>query len=120
MKSCCLVVLVLAKFAFAFVPTTRPTRGRNRLAPRHMFTGIVEEIGTVVSLESKDDMKLWDGSKGSGTELTVKGEVSMDGAYLGCSICVSGVCLTATELDFDKNIFKVGLAPETLRLILCP
>eukprot|EP00980_Cylindrotheca_fusiformis_P014129 scaffold3716_cov69-Cylindrotheca_fusiformis.AAC.14 len=32
-----------------------------------------------------------------------------------CSICVSGVCLTATELDFDKNQFKVGLAPETLR-----
>mmetsp|Transcript_7432 Transcript_7432/g.8096 ORF Transcript_7432/g.8096 Transcript_7432/m.8096 type:complete len:191 (+) Transcript_7432:1-573(+) len=39
----------------------------------------------------------------------------MDGAYLGCSICVSGVCLTATELDFDKGQFKVGLAPETLR-----
>jgi riboflavin synthase len=32
-----------------------------------------------------------------------------------CSICVSGVCLTATELDMDKNIFKVGLAPETVR-----
>ena len=31
-----------------------------------------------------------------------------------CSICVSGVCLTATEfIDDDK--FKVGLAPETLR-----
>lgn len=32
-----------------------------------------------------------------------------------CSICVSGVCLTATELDMEKNQFKVGLAPETLR-----
>ena len=32
-----------------------------------------------------------------------------------CSISVNGVCLTATELDFDNNIFKVGLAPETLR-----
>ena len=30
-----------------------------------------------------------------------------------CSICCSGVCLTATELN-DKT-FKVGLAPETLR-----
>ena len=28
---------------------------------------------------------------------------------------VNGVCLTATELDFEKNEFKVGLAPETLR-----
>jgi riboflavin synthase len=32
-----------------------------------------------------------------------------------CSICVSGVCLTATELDTKANHFKVGLAPETLR-----
>jgi riboflavin synthase len=30
-----------------------------------------------------------------------------------CSICVSGVCLTATELS--ENMFKAGLAPETLR-----
>jgi len=28
---------------------------------------------------------------------------------------VSGVCLTATDLDGTKNQFKVGLAPETLR-----
>jgi riboflavin synthase len=30
-----------------------------------------------------------------------------------CSICVSGVCLTATQLSNDA--FKVGLAPETLK-----
>ena len=80
-----------------------------------MFTGIVEEMGTVVSLEERDDMTLWDGTTGSGTELAVHADVMMDGAYLGCSICVSGVCLTATELNHDENIFKVGLAPETLR-----
>lgn len=51
---------------------------------RHdMFTGIVEEMGTVVSLEERDDMVLWDGTKGKGTELIVKGDVVMDGAYLG-------------------------------------
>ena len=61
----------------------------NRLLTPHgktsldMFTGIVEEIGTVVSLEERDDMILWDGCKGKGTELTVKGEVVLDGAYLG-------------------------------------
>lgn len=32
-----------------------------------------------------------------------------------CSICVNGVCLTATELNEDESTFKVGLAPETLR-----
>lgn len=80
-----------------------------------MFTGIVEEMGEVVSCKTRDDMTLWDGSTGSGTELAVKGAIVMDGAYLGCSICVNGVCLTATELDASLNIFKVGLAPETMR-----
>ena len=32
-----------------------------------------------------------------------------------CSICVSGVCLTATDLDWEHKCFRVGLAPETLR-----
>jgi riboflavin synthase len=35
--------------------------------------------------------------------------------HYSCSICVSGVCLTATELDKESSYFKVGLAPETLR-----
>lgn len=37
----------------------------------------------------------------------------LEGAYVGCSIAVNGVCLTA--LSFDSECFKVGLAPETLR-----
>jgi len=73
-----------------------------------------------VALETKDDMTLWDGSKGSGTELAIQaaaGSVVLDpeSAYLGCSIAVNGVCLTATKLDFERNTFRVGLAPETLR-----
>jgi hypothetical protein len=54
-----------------------------RLLPLHMFTGIVEEMGVVQSLVERDDMVLWDGSQGHGTELTVKGNVVMEGAYLG-------------------------------------
>jgi len=79
-----------------------------------MFTGIVEEMGTVVNMQDRNDMTLWDGSIGRGTELTLRGNVVMDGAYLGCSICVNGVCLTATVLDTLQNTFTVGLAPETL------
>ena len=82
---------------------------------RHMFTGIIEEMGEVISLETKDDMTLWDGSKGKGTEMVLKGDIVLDGAYIGCSISVNGVCLTATEIDDDAKTFKVGLAPETLR-----
>lgn len=80
---------------------------------RFMFTGIIEEMGTVVELVERDDMVLWDGSSGIGTEMTVKGNIVLDQAYLGCSIAVNGVCLTATELG--ESTFKVGLAPETLR-----
>lgn len=95
---------------------------RPRLHPtaRFMFTGIIEEMGTVVSFEERDDMTLWDGTTGSGTELVVKGDVVLEEAYLGCSICVSGVCLTATELDDKAKLVKFGLAPETLRRTYFP
>ena len=100
----------------AFAPITGLKQtNRPSFIRQNMFTGIVEEMGSVINLEERNDMTLWDGSIGSGTELTVKGAKMMEGAYLGCSICVSGVCLTATELDFESDIFKVGLAPETLR-----
>ena len=81
-----------------------------------MFTGIVEEIGSVASLTKNPSMTLWDGSTGEGTELRVTSKVAMEGAYLGCSISVNGVCLTATDLDQENGQFTVGLAPETLRL----
>ncbi|KAJ1460816.1 hypothetical protein M885DRAFT_612007 [Pelagophyceae sp. CCMP2097] len=88
-----------------------------RLAPLRVFSGIVEEMGTVISLIRNPAMKLWDGSIGDGTELIVRGQIAPLGAYLGCSIAVDGVCLTATELAVggEADCFKVGLAPETLR-----
>lgn len=79
-----------------------------------MFSGIVEEMGIVKSLETNPASKLWDGTTGEGVELVVEGKLALDGAALGCSIAVNGVCLTATELS--GNSFRVGLAPETLRL----
>jgi len=92
-----------------------------------MFTGIIEEMGTVVSLKETANLKLWDGTTGKGTELTIKGSVVLQDAYLGCSIAVNGVCLTASKLpnvldksfnpeDPENLLFTVGLAPETLRL----
>jgi len=112
-----IVLCSLATVSLGFAPTNMKNFKFSSQAKvstsRFMFTGIIEEIGTVVELVERDDMVLWDGSVGTGTELTVKGNVVLDGAYLGCSIAVNGVCLTATELD--DNTFKVGLAPETLR-----
>lgn len=37
----------------------------------------------------------------------------LDDAHLGDSISINGTCLTVTE--FDKDVFKVGVSPETLR-----
>jgi len=97
----------------AFVSHVSAITSSVQSLPLMMFTGIVEEMGTIVSLEERDDIPLWDGTKGKGTELTVEAKVALEDAYLGCSISVNGVCLTATSLNASS--FKVGLAPETLR-----
>mmetsp|Transcript_32565 Transcript_32565/g.51852 ORF Transcript_32565/g.51852 Transcript_32565/m.51852 type:complete len:216 (-) Transcript_32565:865-1512(-) len=52
-------------------------------------------------------------SVGKGFVLVVKCKVSLDGCYLGASIAVNGVCLTATR--FDESTVAFGIAPETLR-----
>ncbi|KAG7392938.1 Riboflavin synthase alpha chain [Phytophthora pseudosyringae] len=78
-----------------------------------MFTGIIEEIGTVVSMQERSDLLLWDGERGTGFELVVRVTVALEGAYLGCSVAVNGTCLTATGIEEDRVAF--GVAPETLR-----
>lgn len=76
-----------------------------------MFTGIIEEIGVVVSLEIQDGVELWDGSKGSGYVLVIRCKTALEDAYIGCSIAVNGVCLTATVITSDT--FTAHIAPET-------
>ncbi|KAI1649865.1 Lumazine-binding protein [Daldinia loculata] len=87
-----------------------------------MFTGLVEEIGVVAELNPHDET--------GGTSLTIALPASsklLEGALLGDSISVNGVCLTATNLGTTTTTdngngngrqpsFKVGIAPETLRL----
>ena len=47
-----------------------------------MFTGIVEEIGSVLELKCMEDMVLWNGERGQGWILTVGAAKVLDGAYL--------------------------------------
>jgi len=66
-----------------------------------MFTGIVEELGTVVT---------------AGTRLNVRCAVVLSDLSIGASIAVNGVCLTAvtvTKAGLDAG-FAADLAPETL------
>ncbi|MBV9744993.1 MAG: riboflavin synthase [Acidobacteriia bacterium] len=67
-----------------------------------MFTGIVEELGTVAALENR----------GKGARLTVRCSVVREDLREGASIAVNGVCLTATDLRSEG--FSADLAPETL------
>lgn len=68
-----------------------------------MFTGIVEEIGTIVSI-----------SKGAqSSKLTLQGKVIFEDMHIGDSIAVNGVCLTVTEKT--ANTFTVDVMAETLR-----
>jgi riboflavin synthase len=64
-----------------------------------MFTGIVEEVGAVDSLE--------------GYCLRIRASQIMEGMKLGDSIAVNGACLTVVEHREDG--FSVELSPETLR-----
>ena len=68
-----------------------------------MFTGIVEEIGTVRRVSSG----VHDGS------IDVKARLVLEGTKIGDSIAVNGVCLTVTALREDG--FTADVMPETLR-----
>src|SRR5437667_374122 len=56
-----------------------------------MFTGIVEEMGTVVGLARG----------GEATRLSVKATVSLEGSDVGASVAVNGACLTVVERRAD-------------------
>lgn len=70
-----------------------------------MFTGIIEEVGTVVALAHPDG--------GADARLTVAGRLVTSDARVGDSIAVSGVCLTVTDLPGDGT-FAADVMPETL------
>ncbi len=68
-----------------------------------MFTGIVEELGTVEMLAPR----------AAGARLAVRCRTVLEDLVLGGSILVNGVCLTAVEPR--SGSFTADLAPETLR-----
>ncbi|MGN8245552.1 riboflavin synthase [Cellulomonas soli] len=75
-----------------------------------MFTGIVEEIGTIEALEPARDA----GGAVTDARVRVRGPLVVQDARPGDSIAVSGVCLTVTELPGDGT-FVADVMPETLR-----
>lgn len=67
-----------------------------------MFTGIVEEIGTVMGIQ-----------KGKhAIKMRIKAKKVLEDTKLGDSICTNGVCLTVTHMT--KDYFEVDVMPETV------
>jgi riboflavin synthase len=64
-----------------------------------MFTGIIEEIGTVIAAPAG--------------KLVIAGEKTLEGIQLGGSVSVNGACQTV--IDFNGTGFTVEVMPETLR-----
>lgn len=67
-----------------------------------MFTGIVEELGAVGSIDRAAESAV----------LRIEGPLVASDAVDGASIAVNGVCLTVTSHDADG--FSVDVMPETL------
>jgi len=68
-----------------------------------LFTGIIEELGTVQKLDAFKDS----------ARLTVEARKILQGSQIGDSIAVNGVCLTVTEMS--GSTFSVDIMYETLR-----
>jgi len=68
-----------------------------------VFTGIVEEVGTVRAVDLKNPQE----------SFVIQSQVVAADAHPGDSIAVNGTCLTVTRLD-DQGLV-VGVMPETIR-----
>jgi riboflavin synthase len=69
-----------------------------------VFTGIVEEVGTLVVRESRSDSAV----------LRIQAKRVLEGVALGDSIAVNGVCLTVTGVQPD-GVWSTDVMAETLR-----
>jgi riboflavin synthase len=69
-----------------------------------MFTGIIEELGSVVAIEEQPDAK----------RITFSGPLVTSDVGRGDSIAVNGACLTAVEIASGR--FTADVMHETLRL----
>ena len=71
-----------------------------------MFTGLVSDVGQVLSIEDRGELK----------RIRIATSYDVKAIELGASIACSGPCLTAVEFGSDngRNWFEVDAAAETL------
>ena len=69
-----------------------------------MFTGIIEEIGTIYSVKRTQNS----------LTLEISGTQVFDDLKIGDSVAVNGVCLTATTIGADR--FTADVMPESVKM----
>jgi len=69
-----------------------------------MFTGIIEEIGSIKKIDRK----------GQGLQLMISCQEILEDMKIGDSISTNGVCLTVTSLGSDY--YTTDVMPETVKL----
>jgi len=70
-----------------------------------MFTGLIETTGTIRSFETIHGTP----------RITVAGPATLvQRLHTGDSVSVSGVCLTAVDINIDSTLFSADLAAETI------
>jgi len=67
-----------------------------------MFTGLIEDVGSIKSLRMTAD----------GAVIVIATHLPLRAMKLGASVAVNGACLTVVKKD--KNSFRVDVSPETL------
>lgn len=91
------------------IPTALyPRRMSETMEGNGLFTGIVEERGTLTKGAGSSM-----GGNGSGAEIFVTCSEVLNDTKIGDSICVNGVCLTVTTMT--KSGFAAHAAQETLQ-----
>lgn len=69
-----------------------------------MFTGIIEEIGTIKNIKKGDNS----------SSFTISANKVLEDTKVGDSICTNGVCLTVKNIY--KETFEADIMAETLRV----
>ena len=67
------------------------TPARSQKQGSQMFTGIIEEVGTILNLSPL----------GSGVRVKIASSTVLSDIEIGASIAVNGCCLTVTEFSDD-------------------
>ncbi|EEC69440.1 hypothetical protein OsI_38616 [Oryza sativa Indica Group] len=100
---------------FSLSPIPKTLSSPSHVPVRSLFTGIVEDVGTVRRIGPPPAPPSGGGGEAPGVDLEVETSTLLAGTQLGDSVAVDGACLTVAAIDAAASTLTFGVAPETLR-----